>query len=281
MTNTKSAASKPAAKSAASAKPETNLPATKGTDADLVVVGANANLPAFLQERMNQPARGAEGVGMDDLVIPRLELVQSLSPCLQEGEGAYIEGAKPGMLFNNVTRELYGKSVQVIPVSFKKEYIVWANRKKVKGGGFVGAFQTEAEAEACLAVQEVPDNYLINDTANQFCLLVHPETGDLVEIVVSMAVTKLKVSRQWNTLIRINGGDSFSRVYELGTFLDENKAGEKFHNYTVKNVGYVNELQYRQAEALYEVVSAGRATMSRDDDTSGSTVGSDGTQVEY
>lgn len=268
---------KPAAKNTTATK--TTAVAVPDAATELAVVGSNANLPAFLQERMNQPARGVEGVGMDDLVIPRLELVQSLSPCLQEGEGAYIEGAKAGMLYNNVTRELYGKSVHVIPVYFRKEFIVWKDRKK--GGGFTGAFSSEAEALAVRDAQESPDDYRVNDTANQFCLLVHPETGELVEIVVSMAVTKLKVSRQWNTLIRINGGDSFSRVYELGTFLDKNKADEKFHNFTIKNVGYVNQLQYQVAENLYEVVSAGRATMSRDDDTSGSTQASDGTQVEY
>lgn len=238
--------------------------AISGGVAELAVVGSGSNLPAFLQERVNQPARGAEGVGMDDLVIPRLELIQSLSPCIEEGNGAYIEGAKAGMLFNNVTRELYGKSAQVIPVFFKKEYIIWKDRKK--GGGFAGAFSTLAEAEAVRDTLENPDDYRINDTANQFCLLVHPETFELTEIVVSMSVTKLKVSRQWNTLIRINGGDAFTRVYELGSFLDENKAGEKYHNFTIKNVGYVNEFQFKRAEGLYEVVSAGKATMSRDDD---------------
>ncbi len=260
---------------------DTAVEITGGTATTLQTLGTGVdpNLPAFLQERAGQAARGTEGVGMDDLVIPRLELVQSLSPCLEEGTGAYIEGAKPGMLYNNVTRELYGKSVSVIPVKFKKEYIVWKDRKK--GGGFVGAFPNADEAEACMATQEAPDDHRVNDTANQFCLLVHPETFDLIEIVVSMAVTKLKVSRQWNTLIRINGGDSFSRVYELGSFLDENKAGEKFHNFTIKNVGYVNQLQFKRAEELYEVVNSGAAKMSRDEEVVQSTTGSDGTTVEY
>lgn len=264
------ATSKPAVKSAkpavknAAVIPEGTPEVTGGTAVDIVATPSNLNLPAFLQAREGQAARGTEGVGMEDLVIPRLELVQSLSPCLEEGTGAFIDGAKPGMLYNNVTRELYGRMVSVIPVSFKKEYIVWKDRKK--GGGFVGAFSTADEADAVMASQEVPGDHRVNDTANQFCLLIHPETGDLIEIVVSMAVTKLKVSRQWNTLIRINGGDSFARVYELGSFLDENKAGEKYHNFTIKNVGYVSELQYKRAEELYEVVSSGAAKMSRDDE---------------
>jgi hypothetical protein len=259
---------KPAAKIATAkppAKPADKPVIDNNDTGSAMVVGAaaNANVPAFLQGKVG-PARGSENVTAVDLVIPRLELVQALSPCLHEGKIEYIEGAKAGMLYNNVTRELYGYSVSVIPVFFKKEFIVWVNRKKVKGGGFVGAFSSEAEAEDCLSAQEVPDNHQINDTANHFCLLVNPATGLLEEIVVSMAVTKLKVSRTWNSLVRINGGDSFSRRYTLAGVDDQNKAGEEYKNFSIKNGGWVTEDEYKRAEALYETVRTGAATINRD-----------------
>lgn len=238
-----------------------NAKQTESKNENTALAVQDAAVPAFLAGRTG-PARGSETVGMDDLVIPRLELVQALSPCIDEDSGDYIEGAKQGMLYNNVTRELYGNEVKLVRVSFKKEHIVWKNRKK--GGGFVGAFDSEAEAESVRKAQENPEDYQVNDTANHFCLMVNPNTGRLEEIVVSMAVTKLKVSRQWNSLIRINGGDSFSRVYVLGSFKDQNGAGETYYNYTIRNSGWVSEEQFLRAESMYNQIQAGGVKINRD-----------------
>lgn len=227
------------------------------------VTTTNNAVPAFLQNRSG-PARGSENVGAEDLVIPRLELVQALSPCLKKNDAGYIEGIEVGMLYNNVTRQSYGQSVQVIPVFFKKEFIVWKSRKL--GGGFVGAFAFNEEAESVRLSQEQPDQFQVNETANMFCLLRNPETGKLEEIVVSMAITKLKVARKWNSLIRMNEGDSFSRVYEIGTAEERNKSNEEYQNITVRALGFVTEPEFTRAENLYEAVKSGIAVVNRDND---------------
>lgn len=239
-----------------------NKNAVAKTDSKTTAVAVQDDIPDFMKH--SGPARGSENVGAEDLVIPRLELVQSLSPCLDESDAAYIEGSKAGMLYNNVTRELYGSSVVVIPVFFKKEFIVWKDRKK--GGGFVGAFSTMEAAEEARAGLENPDEHQINDTANHFCLMVNPNSGRVEEIVVSMAVTKLKISRQWNSLVRINGGDSFSRQYTLGTAIETNKNNEKYHNFSIKANGFVTQEQWERAETLYEAVKSGIATVNRDEE---------------
>ncbi|TXG97705.1 MAG: hypothetical protein E6R08_06195 [Nevskiaceae bacterium] len=248
----------------------TAKPAKKSDVPATVNDTANSTLPAFLQAKQGQPARGSENVGADDMIIPRLELIQSLSPCLdKENDAAYIEGAEAGLFFNNVTRELYGDTVQVIPVFFQKEYIIWKDRKK--GGGFVGAFTTMAAAEAAMAELEDAADHRINDTVNWFCYLRH--NGKLENIVVSMAVTKLKVSRQWSTLIRLTEQDSFARVYDIGSFTDQNKAGEKYKNLTVKVNGYPTEEEYLRAEQLYLMVSKGQVQVSREDDGNATVTG--------
>lgn len=215
-----------------------------------------ADMPDFLKNQTGN--RGSENITANDLVIPRLELVQSLSPCRKKTDPAYIEGAEEGMLFNNVTRELYGPAAKVVPVYFRKEFIVWKDRKL--GGGFLGAFGSMAEAEQVVSAQDDPANYRVNDTANHFCLLVK-DGGEVEEIVVSMAVTKLKTSRKWNSLIRMAGGDSFARVYEIGTAVEQNKMGQDYYNLTVKMVGFPTEAVYRRAENLYNQVREGRASV--------------------
>lgn len=222
------------------------------TEVAAAKTGVVADIPDYLKNQTS--ARGAENVGTEDLVIPRLELVQALSPCRKKTDPAYIQGAEEGMLYNNVTRELYGASAKVVPVYFRKEYIVWKDRQL--GGGFVGAFTSLEAAKAAQNEQENPDDYRVNDTANQFCLLVK-DNGDVEEIVVSMAVTKLKTSRKWNSLIRMAGGDTFSRVYELSAVVEQNKLNQDYYNLNVKIVGFPTEPVYRRAEALYEQIKGG------------------------
>lgn len=221
------------------------------------VATISQNMPAFLQGM--QSTRGTENVTTEDLIIPRLEIVQSLSPCRKKTDPAYIEGAEEGLLYNNVTRELYGSDVLLMPVFYKKEWLIWKDRNK--GGGFRGAFPTELEAAQVRATLENPDDYEAQDTAQQFCLLVKPD-GTAEEIVVSMAKSKMKTARKWNSLVRLAGGDSFSRVYKLSGVSAQNANGDEYYSFDVANAGFPTEALYNRAVALYEAVSEGRAKVS-------------------
>lgn len=216
-----------------------------------------AEIPDFLKNQ--QSARGTENVQAEDLVIPRLELVQSLSPCRKKSDAAYIEGAEEGLLYNNVTRQLYGEEVQVIPVTFKKEWLIWKNRDA--GGGFRGAFGSESEAKMEMLQLDDGADCEIADTAQHFCLLVHPD-GKVEEIVVSMSKSKLKVSRKWNSLVRMNEGDSFSRVYKLGTVAETGQKGD-YYNLSVATAGFPTLELYKRAEKLYEAIATGAVKVDR------------------
>lgn len=233
-----------------------------------------AQMPDFMRGRMGLPARGAENVQAEDLVIPRLEIVQSLSPARKENDPAYIPGAKEGMLYNNVTRELYGPEVSVIPVFFKKEWLLWKNRDT--GGGFRGAFASAEAAAAAKDALEDGDDVEAVDTAQQFCLLVRPD-GTAEEIAVSMSRSKMKVSRKWNSLIRLGGGDSFSRVYRVKAVPEKNSKNQDFWNLGVEVVGWSDAQLYERAEKLYEQVSKGLVSVSRaaDETESGDTRGNE------
>jgi hypothetical protein len=220
-------------------------------------------LPDWMRDQTGAP-RGAEDVTADDLVIPRLELVQSLSPCRKRNDPAFIEGAEEGMLYNNVTRELYGPSVIVFPVFFRKEYVVFKDRKK--GGGFRGAFGSEHEA--ITAKDNLPDgegnDCEVVDMAQHFCLLANPLNGRVDEIVISMSKSKLKVSRRWNSVMRLTGMDTWARAYEVSGIQDSNDKGEDFYNLNVKQLGFASKPIHDKALALYESIKAGKAQVNRD-----------------
>lgn len=222
-------------------------------DANAIVV------PDFLKGMMNDN-RGSEDVGADDIIVPRLELVQSLSKCRKKNDPAYIAGAEEGMLYNSVTRELYGESVNVVPVTFKKEFLLW--RDQDLGGGFGGAYPTEREAHEAKEAQDKPEEWEILDTAQHFCLLAQ-EGKDPQEIVISMAKSKGKCSRKWNSMVRLNGGPRFSRVYSVHGVGDQNAAGQDYHTLDVKNVGFVTQEQFNHAEKVYELIQSGKMTADR------------------
>lgn len=218
--------------------------------------------------------RGQENVGIDDLTIPRLGLIQDLSPQRKKTDPQYIEGAEEGMLFNSVTNQLYGDKVTFVPCYMRKEWVIW--KKQAAGGGFEGAFPTEAEAMAEFKERGYDTEtfsqdgnkvcaHEIIDMAQHFGIIIHDD-GTTEEIVLSMSKSKMKVHRQFNTLVKLAGGDRFSRAYEIGVVADKNNADQDFYNFSVSVLGFVPEHIYRKAEKLYESVSSGVKDVDRKED---------------
>lgn len=219
-----------------------------------------------IPDYIKQGNRGAENVGNDDLIIPRIELIQALSPARKKNDSAYIEGADEGMLYNNVTRELYGSTVTVVPVFYTKQYLIWKDRKVGGGGsnGFRGAFNSKSEADdAVTALGE--EGLEVTDTAQHF-VLVKLKDGGWQEAVISMAKSKMKVSKRWNSLIRLTNTDSFARAYQLSAATETNARNESYYNFAVHPLGFVSKDVYEKAEKLYHTIRGGAVKVSSDFD---------------
>ena len=246
------------AKPQAVAKPAAQAVVPAETANALVLV--QDQLPDYLREQQEQ-TRGNENVGTDDIVIPRLELIQALSPAVKDGDPGFIPEARPGMLMNSVTKQLYGKEVMVVPVYYTKQWLVWKKRKDKDGkaleGGFFGAYNSSMEAqERCDAKGGEAGNIEVLDTPQHLCLLLNPETGEADEVMMSMPRTKSKVSRQWNSMVRLAGGDRFARVYKITSVLEKKTAGD-YYNFSVAQAGFPSKPLYEKAEKLWESVNAG------------------------
>lgn len=252
----------PAARQAAAGAPaQPQRPSTAvAAPRSSALAGANADVPEYIRQ---DAARGSENVGTNDIVIPRIELVQALSKCLKEGGAEYIEGAKAGMLYNSVTRELYGASIELCPVFFKKQYLCWQDLDK--GGGFAGAFDTMIEGEEQIARQDSPENWEVVETHQQIVLIVNRDTGEMSEAVLSCAKTKQKVSRRWNSLIRTLGFDRFSRTYEVFGVDETNSNNQDYKNIEVRFVGFSPMEVYRRGEDLYNKIASGELKYRVDD----------------
>lgn len=261
------ATAKNAAQSSKSSTPEQNKAQAVATNGPSAVLDPRqANVPDYIKKGQG---RGSENVEMTDLVIPRIEIAQALSPVLKKNDPNYIEGCEQGDLYNSVTFERYGPNIVVVPVFFKKQYLCWRHRDD--GGGFAGAFDNLEDANARIEEEHAKrraegkseERWEAIETAQQLVLVVRKD-GGIDEAVVSMAKTKLKVSRQWNSLIRMNGNDRFSRTYALFAVDEQNAKGDDYKNFAVANGGFPSEAVYRRAEALYAAMASGSRKMNVD-----------------
>jgi len=225
---------------------------------------------------MGDEGRGSEEVTIQDITIPRLSMVQDLSPQRKKNNAEYIEGCEEGMLFNTVTNELYADPVLFVPVYFRLEWLVWKHRDV--GGGLQGVCATQEEAVALVAnhplagqMTEKNEPILeVQDTAQHFGLLLDPnsqaEEPRATEIVISMSKSQLKPSRQFNSQIRIAGGDRWERMYRFSAVQVDGARGE-YYNWKVEQLGFVSQATFAQAEALYESVKSGKRDVERDETT--------------
>ena len=71
--------------------------------------------------------KGSQNISQEDLALPFLKVLGQLSPEVNERDGKYVEGAKPGRIINTVTNELYDQ-INVLPVFYKRQYIEWQDR---------------------------------------------------------------------------------------------------------------------------------------------------------
>ena len=118
--------------------------ATKSEDQELAMFALDR------PEYVSNVSRGSEGVGTDDLSLPRLSIIQDLSPQRKKDKDEYIPGAEEGMVFNTASNQLFDKPIVIVPCYFRSEYVAWKDRKS--GGGFGIACATQEETEAYAVV---------------------------------------------------------------------------------------------------------------------------------
>ena len=150
---------------------------------------------------------GFEDTNQDDYAIPMLILLQGLSPQVKE-DG--VEGARPGMLMNSVTNQLYSgkEGVVFIPSHREHVYIEWVPRDQ--NGGFVGmhAHDSDVVLRAKSESKEfgkyyTPEGNQLKETFMLYGIIVNTddETPECAA-VISFTSTKIKGYKKMMTTIR-------------------------------------------------------------------------------
>jgi len=162
------------------------------------VPAGKGNLPAKAHDYSNYEGQGFEGQTRDDLSIPFINILQPLSPQLEN-----IPNAKPGQLFNTVTLELYPKGVLFVPAATQHVYVEWVPRDQ--GGGMVGIHAVNSDVVQAAKRDGEFGRYKTaagNDLTETFYMpgVVCDEAGNPVTMaMLAFTSTKIKVYKQINT----------------------------------------------------------------------------------
>lgn len=170
------------------------------SDANAVVERKTTEV-ALDDELKRMGGMGAENVQTKDVLIPRLTILQKLSPQLSKKKAEYVEGAELGDFCNVATGDVYKESIIVIPCHFITAYIEWGKNRS----GLVNNYGDDAAILKKCVRNEKNQNVLqngniVNETAQWYCLL--QDGASWTRIFIPLTSTNLKHSRKWMTVCR-------------------------------------------------------------------------------
>ena len=202
----------------------------------------------------------AENMTQEDMMIPRLSILQALSPQVNKRDGSYVEGAEAGHIYDSVSNKVFDgeEGVTVIPLSYRRAHVEW----KPDRGGFVADHGNDASV---LSGCENQDGKMITDQGTEivvnaeYFLFVIDKDGSHTPAVLSMSSSQLKKARRWNSMINrlqiphlTEEGNTinpamFWTAYKLTTVPEENDKGSWFGwnvemLYDAKSGGILNQL---------------------------------------
>jgi hypothetical protein len=157
---------------------------------------------------------GFEDMNADDLQLPRLKLLQTMSPELENDDAL-----RAGSVFNSVTGDWWpsDQGVKIVPCVYHKTYVEWAPLNS----GTKGPVAVHQSKEVMNNTVYGEDNkYYTNDnsgnyieeTANYFVLIIGGK-GETSQAVVSMKSSQLTPSRNWNSKMKNLKIQNSSGVY--------------------------------------------------------------------
>lgn len=223
--------------------------------------------------------RGLENIGTEDLEIPRLKLIQGLSPELEQ-----YNKLRPGHFFHTAAEHIFDKPFRVVPVYMDRRYILWNPREagggilaraddgvhwapagkeftvkldKKDGGATVKWKTAKTVAESGLAEWGSMDP---NDTDSAPAatlmysfVLAFPDHPDLMPAVLSFQRSSIKVGRRFNTKLKTIRAPMFGLIFEISSMKDTNPNGDSFQNIQITGAGLVgDETAYKNYKGLHE-----------------------------
>lgn len=249
-----------------------------------VTVRKADQLPKGLMDQMaKDAAKHQQEFAPDQLIIPRISILQDLSPQVKERNVAYVPGAKPGLIFNNVANTL-STGILFTPAKFFVRYIAWEDDR----GGLVDQNLTKEQAEQfeengiaqwrgeiIPRGKEKPVLCDIIETPEWVGIAsAQPDEDGVIAwgpmpVAISFPSTKAKSARKINTAIdltEVQGAKgpfrppAFYHQFELTTAV-ETSGKDEWWGWVVNRLGWSDEHSIEKAKALKVAFDDDKATV--------------------
>ena len=229
---------------------------------------ASLNIEQFADE-------GFDNVDSNSLALPFLKVLGQLSPQVTQGDSQFIAEARPGMIYNTVTNELYdgSKGIRVIPCFYKLEYLEWKDRDKGAVAP-INVYPADSDIMSKTTRDEKGKDRLENgnyveETASHYIMVVEPDKSSTA--LLTMKSTQRKKSKKWNSMMmsvtakKKDGGiykpATFTQVYNLKSVLEKNNLGS-WYGWDIQHVGAVpNKTLLDAAHDFYKSCSGGKVNV--------------------
>jgi len=165
---------------------------------------ALADIPMNIDDMAADAALGGK-VGLADIGIPFLTILQGNSPQVNSDSPKYIDGAKTGMIYVTVLEKILearANALEVVPCFYERVINEWVPREQ--GGGLTGSHSVD-DLENIMDQAEpnergqmfLANGHQLIDTAYWYLLL--NLSGTWKQCVMPFKSTHMKTSRRWNS----------------------------------------------------------------------------------
>lgn len=240
---------------------------SSGTELEL-----SQEVPAYLQKKPGEAARGFENVRKEDLQLPRLKLLQALSPEVAAGKG------QPGDIVNSLSDTNYGKELTFIPILSTYSRVWWEGKERdadilcSSDDGLVPSPRVEnPPAETCA---ECPNSKFTEKAGKELppactefynfpVLAAGKEPAGLAFSRSKITVAKKLMSK---AVYAGKGMDLFALKFKLRSKLEKGSKGDYF-NFDIVGCGYATEVEYKAAESFYQTLKNKLVTIHQESTT--------------
>lgn len=230
-------------------------------------------VPSFMQA---DAGLGVEGMSSSDMEVPRLILLQALSPEVSEGD------EKPGQFFHSILEESLGNELRIIPIFADIKYILW--RPRHEGGGILaraddGVHWTPPNAEFDVKpYKDQPktvkwktkstvqasglDAWGSSDPSDPNSqpaatkmwnfVVVLPDFPEMGPMVLTLQRGAASVGKNLTGKIKMSGLPSFGQIFTMSVKKEDTGSGPYFAPSFTKSGLVESEEEYLQHKAMYE-----------------------------
>lgn len=243
---------------------------------------------------------GKDSYDATDLIIPRVALMQGISPAVMSGE------AENAHFWHTINEVDLGDRLRVVPILHRKQWTLW--NPLHMGGGVIARASDGKTWDTDFDVQVAPykefPKKLVRYTARKGDPVsrdvglgkwgsADPENEDsgpaatLSHIVLFRALDHLdlgpfivflqrsseSVAKQLLTKLQIDKAPIFGQVYEMSATQQTNGAGQEYNQYKFSKAGYVpSQEMFSEFEAEH-VLYKGTSFRTNDEDAQGEDAG--------